>query len=388
VRAAAWENVLAELLRPLTELTGPRLAATEAGLSELISALATANQSQEEVLTALRGERSAARLAVQTALEACRDGSGGFSLFGGRTTRQFRGFAERLEKFVELRAKEDVATVAGVFYRRMQAVMHERLRDTTLARERLAELVQLMEAPILLSAGGSKEMMADANPAEVSDEAMQTTLHMANTVRVVLPNGEDHIDRSAREMLAPLTPAKLEQLQKVLSRLVLEPRGGLTAVCATTPDLPRTLAIPAVEQATAFLSVLLPSQDVTQVELSTQEVKAGGLQRRIASYLRLATPLAGGPPEEEKTYVLVPATDAGLKFAREVKEVAPKAVAVTVQGTGTDLLFCREQGALRTTDLMKLIEPCWEAYTHLAENPETSPHSRFDVTEWLPLVAR
>lgn len=383
---AAWENEFTELFRPLNELAGPRLAAAEATLRSLIGALAAAAVAQDELTARYQAERADARAAVQSALEACQAGSGGFSLFGGRSARQLRGFADRLARFVELRVKEDLATVAGVFYHRLQAVMQDRLRDTTLARERLTQLVQLMEAPILLSSG-SKEVSPNNDSAEVSDEAMQTTLHMANTVRVVLPNGDDHIDRSAREMLTGLTPDHVRRLDEILSRLVLEPRGGLTAVCSTAADLPRALAVPAIEQATAFLTILLPTQDVTQVELSTQEVKAGGLQRRIASYVRLAAPQAGGPPEEERTYVLVPATDAGLKFAREVKQVAPKAITVTVQGTGTDLLFCREQGALRQIDLSRLIEPCWEAYLEAASDPETSPHCRSDVTEWLPLAA-
>src|SRR5205814_964727 len=152
------------------------------------------------------------------------------------------------------------------------AVLGDRLRDTTVARERLAQLVELMAAPILLSPG-NRETTGESDKDEMSDEAMQSTLHMSNTVRVVLPNGDDHLDRSARDMLDALTPEHHLRLQQVLQRLVLEPRGGLTAVASTAADLPRALAVPAIEQATAFLSTLLPSQDVTQVELSTQEVK-------------------------------------------------------------------------------------------------------------------
>jgi serine/threonine protein kinase len=384
---SAWENEFSELFRPLVEMIGPRLAATEEALKNVVAALASAAATQDDQLARLQKDRLEARLAVQSALEACQAGSGGFSLFGGRTNRQLRGFADRLARFVELRVKEDLATVAGVFYRRMQGVLLDRMRDTTIARERLGQLVQLMNAPILLS-DGAREPTGDGDPSESSDEAMQTTLQMANTVRVVLPNGEDHLDRSAKDMLNGMTPDQYRQLQSVLQRLVLEPRGGLAKICALSPDLPKGLAVPAIEQATAYLSTLLPAQDVTQVELSTREVKEGGLQRRIASYIKLAAPPAAGPPEEERTYVLVPATEAGMKFAREVKQVIPKAVAVTVQGTGTDLLFCREQGALRGSDLMKLIEPCWEAYAAAVAVPEKNPHSRFDVTEWLPIVAR
>jgi hypothetical protein len=384
---AAWENELAELFRPLAELPGPRLAAIELALRGVAEALAAAATTQDEWKARYGRDRAEVRQAVQAALEAVQAGSGGFTLFGGRTARQLRGFADRLKKFVELRVKEDLSAVAAGFYRRVQASLLDRLRDTTLARERLGQLVQLMDAPILLADGG-RDATGESDRDELSDEAMQATLHASNTARVVLPNGEDHLDRSARDMLKVLTPDHHRRLQEVIQRLVLEPRGGLTALAAHAPDLPRALAAPIIEQATAFLSTLLPSQDVTQVELSTREVRDGGLARRIAGYVKLAAPAAAGPPEEERTYVLVPATEAGMTFAREVKQVVPKVTTVSVQGAGTDLLFCREQGALRTSDLQKLVEPCWEAYAAAVDDPETSPHSRFDVTEWLPLVAK
>jgi hypothetical protein len=384
---SAWENEFGELFRPVVELPGPRLAATELALRNVIEALGSAATAQDEWLAKCARERSEARKAVQATIEAIQAGSSGFSLFGIWTSRHIRQFIDRLTKFVDLRVKEDLAVATRVFYRRLQALLADRLRDTILARERLSQLVELMAAPILLS-DGSREVNGESDPAEVSDEAMETTLHASNTVRVVLPNDENHLDRSARDMLKVLTPEHHLRLQEILQRLVLEPRGGLTAIAVTAADLLRALAVPAIEQATAFLATLLPSQDVTQVELSTQEVRAGGLQRRIASYVKLAAPLAAGPEAEERTYVLVPATEAGMAFAREVKTVVPNIVTVSVQGSGTDLLFCREGAALRMDDLARLIEPCWEAYSAKAADPETSPHCRFDVTEWLPLMVR
>ena len=86
--------------------------------------------------------------------------------------------------------------------------------------------------------------------------------------------------------------------------------------------------------------------------------------------------------------LLVVAPQPGLAFAQEVRKVAPKAIIVSTQGPGTDLLFCREQGFLRPTDLMKLIEPCWDAYVEAAADLDHSPHCRYDVLRWVPLEAR
>src|SRR5205814_6598955 len=135
------------------------------------------------------------------------------------------------------------------------AVLGDRLRDTTVARERLAQLVELMAAPILLSPG-NRETTGESDKDEMSDEAMQSTLHMSNTVRVVLPNGDDHLDRSARDMLDALSPEHYLRLQQVLQRLVLEHRAGLTAATSTAHDPPRSLAVLTHDQATAFLTTL------------------------------------------------------------------------------------------------------------------------------------
>ncbi len=97
-------------------------------------------------------------------------------------------------------------------------------------------------------------------------------------------------------------------------------------------------------------------------------------------------PLTGGPAEEERLFLLHPDTEAGKAYAQVVQGVLPSALAVPVAGPGTDLLFCREQSGLRTADLYRMIDPCFDAYEEAAANPIHNPHSRFDVTEWLPLV--
>ena len=176
------------------------------------------------------------------------------------------------------------------------------------------------------------------------------------------------------------------RIEQALTKLVVEPRGGLVGASKGTADLLRHLGGPLVEQATAYLSGLLPAQDVTQVELSSARNDPQELARRVASYARAAAPLARGPADEERTFVVLPATDPGNVYAREVTAAVPGAKTIPVHGPGTDLLFCREQGCLRTADLARLLEPCLDAYQAAAAAMETNPHSRFDVTTWVPLV--
>jgi hypothetical protein len=305
-----------------------------------------------------------------------------FSLFGSRVGRTLRGVVDRIRAFTELRVQEDLATATMLFYRRLQVWFEERQRDLAQARTRVAELAGMLD---------SHGLLPDATPAPQSAdddaEAMRTTLHASNTIRVVLPHGEDRLDRSAAEMLGLLPPEERERLELVLTRLVIEPRGGLAGACRGSADLGRQLAAPLIEQATAFLTNLLPGEDVTEVELSAADSASGeDLPQRVAGYLRAATPMVGGPHEEERTFVTLPDSAAGQRYADEVKQALPAAAVIPVRGPGTDLMFCREQGCLRTADLFRLLEPCWEAYHQAAANVESNPHSRFDVAAWLPLV--
>jgi hypothetical protein len=379
----AWENELTELLRPLEELSGPRLSAAVAVIAELINACSDATTSLEKQLDQLAESRRVARNEVQAALAAAQgmDGRGPFAFFGTRTGRALRGVADKVRHYAEVRVREDLATAATQFYRRLRTWFDERTRDLGLARSRVAELTRELEAHVILSASG----VTTAPPLPTdADDATQTTLQGSNTMRVVLPYGEDRLDRSAAEMLEQLPPEERDRLELVLTRLVVEPRGGLAGACRGSMDLIRHLAAPMIEQATAFLTNLLPGEDVTEVELSAEGV--ADLSGRLAKYVQAATPLVGGPPEEERTFVMLPDTDAGARYAEEVRKAVPAAKVVPVRGPGTDLLFCREHGCLRTADLFKLLEPCWEAFHQAAANVELNPHSRFDVGGWMPLV--
>jgi hypothetical protein len=51
----------------------------------------------------------------------------------------------------------------------------------------------------------------------------------------------------------------------------------------------------------------------------------------------------------------------------------------------TEMTFCVEQGFLLPDELGSLLDTCRLAYAEFVQSPATSPHSRFDVPEWLPL---
>jgi len=222
-------------------------------------------------------------------------------------------------------------------------------------------------------------------PYSATEEALQKTIHPTNTLQIVLPNGETHIDRSAKKIVQGLKPEDLKRLETAIQKLVLEPRGGLISLCELNADMMRTLVNPLVEQTTAFLGDLLPITDVTDIESSTATAKKIDLSERIREYYRLAAPPVGSNKNDENTFVLVPDTKQGQAYADLVKKTVTGVVTIPVNGSATDLMYCREHSALRTTELVDLLADCQAAYYELADDPQNSPHSRHDVSEWLPI---
>ena len=381
-----WRNELTELLRPLNELPGPRLAVAEAVERVIANACAEAAQLLDKQLQADAHARSQAQGAVLDALEACRDraDAAGFALIPGRAGRAAKQVTQAISTFAHLRRREDLALAASQFYRRLRTDCEERQRETTAARARVAALAGTLEASTTLPPTGLTTLGGENG--HDTDAYSESELADTNTMRVVLPHGEAHLEDSAAEMLAALPRADLAQLELILTRAVIEPRGGLVGACRTSVDLAAALAGPLVDQATTFLGERVPGADVTAVELSAAGANPGELARRVASYVRAAVPMAHGPAEDEKTFVMVPETDAGRAYAEAVRAAIPGATAVPVPGTDTDLLFCREQGCLRSADLDRILEPCWEAYQQATQLLDTNPHSRFDISGWLPLV--
>jgi serine/threonine protein kinase len=375
----AWGNEFFAAVRPLEVFPGHRLGAIESALRKLAHWCSEAANFADKKTEQVSVKVGQSRTDVQSALDVCQAGSGTFSFFGGRTGRSMKHFLDQLRTYARLRLQEDFADATTRFYRTLRSRIDDRIRDMTTCRTRVDQLIRTMENP-LYNLPASTD-----TPVAMSEEALQQTIHPTNTLQVVLPSGDTHLERSAKRLVQTLKPQDLERLEVALQKLVLEPRGGLVTLCQLNADMLRTLVAPMVDQTTAFLSDLLPITDVTDVEVSTARARKVELPDRIKDYHRRSAPSVGTPEVDEQTFVLVPDTGPGRDYADLVKKTVPTAVTVAVAGSATDLMFCREHGCLRNDEIMALLANCQPAYFQSLANPHTAPHSRYDVTEWMPL---
>ena len=105
----------------------------------------------------------------------------------------------------------------------------------------------------------------------------------------------------------------------------------------------------------------------------------------MRDYMERAQPLLLGHLEtKQNAFLLVPASPAGKALENAIHQAFPDIRHVRVAGQ-SDLMLCREQGCLTAQDLHKILKPCRTAYEHLHGAPNTSPHARFDIQDWLPL---
>ncbi|HEX4610657.1 MAG TPA: tubulin-like doman-containing protein, partial [Urbifossiella sp.] len=377
--AEAWGNEFAEQTRVLEEDPGNRLATVEAALRRLVGLCDEAAAAVDRKLDAFGLKVRQSRADVQSAMDACRAGSGAFSFFGGRGARSMRHFLDQLRGYARLRLQEDLIDATARFYRALRGQVEARLRTLSYCRSRLDHVASGLESPLAGLPVGTD------TPLAISEEALQQTIHPTNTLQVVLPSGDNHIERSAGRVVKSVKPADLLRLEHALQKLVLEPRKGLISLCGVNADLSRTLLAPMIEQTTAFLGDLLPATDVTEVEVSACRAKNVDAADRVKDYYDRAHPPADSVAEQ-KTFVIVPDSEAGKAFAGVVKRALSSAQTIPVQGAATDLMFCREQACMKPAELMQLLSGCLPAYYQALATPQTNPHSRFDVTDWMPIA--
>jgi hypothetical protein len=332
---------------------------------------------------------------VELALLECAGGSGGFRLFGARSkTRQLRAFMETLTQFARQRLTEEVRGAVKNTFTGIAAKLADRVRDLGFCRQRLRHLMENLDynpaddAEDLTGTRPGSDHTLSRSPMPTPD-AFWDVIRQTATARVVLPDGEEDLERAALRFLQTLTAEQWLTLDTELNERVLSVRGGLQAACVNSGDLIRQLAMPLLQESSAILGRHLPIMDVAQIldtefTASGQSEVAESLQLQTEEYIQRAAPLVASKDVTTNTYLLVPASPAGRTVADTVTRAFPNVHHVRVPGQ-SDLMFLCEQGGLSAADVHKLLRPCRAAYDGVANSPVTSPHARFDIVDWLPL---
>ena len=375
------------------EIPGAHLIAAESAVSKLRQGFLAATDTQTEKLRHQSARTAETYQQLQVAVQECMTGNSGFRLFGNKKSKNLRNFFELLAQYARQRLAEELLTAVKNTYSGLGGKFADRSRDLGFCRQRLRRMMEDLDSG--REPEDSEDMvsthageMTAMHSAVAGTDAFFEIARQSSTVRVVLPEGDDELEPAAIRFLQKLTREEWKVLDKELTERVLTPRGGLHSACVNSGDLTKNLAIPLVREASVVLAQYLPIMDVADILLS--ETAAGGksdgtLGEQIRAYLEKATPLAQTKDRgSQQAFILVPASTAGRTLASKVEEVVDNVNLVRVPGQA-DLMFLREQGALRADDLHRILKPCRAAYESFTGTPNVSPHSRFDVVDWLPL---
>ena len=388
-----WDQRLGNEFASLMEIPGAHLIAAEAAVAKLRHGFLQAADTQAEKLRHLSARTAATYQQLQVAIQECMSGNSGFRLFGNKKSKNLRSFFELLAYYARQRLADETLIAVKNAYAGLGGKFADRSRDLDICRQRLRRLMEDLETgrdpeDSEDTSTRTAEMTPMNSITPVGPDAFFEIVRKSTTVRVVLPDGEDDLERAAIKFLQGLTRDHWKILDKELTDRILTPRGGLHNACINSGDLTKHLAIPLVQEASIVLAQYLPVMDVADIllgETAAGGVSDGTLSEQIKAYLDRALPLAQTKDKDsQQAFILVPASAAGRTLASKVEEIVDNVNLVRVPGQA-DLMFLREQGSLRADDLHRLLKPCRVAYESYAGAPNVSPHSRFDVVDWLPL---
>jgi serine/threonine protein kinase len=390
--AESWEGQLAQVAFELMDQPGRRIAAAEAALTRFVEFCETSLVTYRDRCEHQAGQTQQAWQQLEAAFEACvADASAGRWAFssllalGNRTNRGLRVFLDLLTAFARQCLAGEMIAAGHMFFNCMTARLTDRLRELMFCRQRLRHLQENLNA-LPEEEADNTPMASGMTPSPLpSTAAFWDSIRQSATTRVVLPEGDTELEQAAERFVASLRPEHLNQLDQALQDRVLKLLGGLYTACSGSRDLVRGLAMPLLDQAAAYLGEHLPVTDVAQVEISDAATGTHDLPTQIRDYVERAAPLVAGKDlDQQVCFLLVAPSEAGKLFGDEAKRAVPHSHLVRVPGQA-HLMICREQGALSVEDLQHVLQPCRKAYEQTAVTPQVSPHSRFDVTDWLPL---
>ena len=311
--AEQWDQKLSQDLFALTENPGARVAAAESALDKLQVFFHKQSEALKDAVSQESGKTTQCWAQVESALQECVAGGGGFRLFGGRSkNRQLRAFMDQLAHYARQRLNEEILGAVRHGFGLLAGKLAERSRDMGFVRQRLRHLQENLESlPV-----DPDEETANTRPGAdytmtrspiPSTESFWEAIRQSETARVVLPDGETDLERAALRFLQRLPPDLWTQLDKELYERVLSPRGGLHGACTNSGDMTRQLAEPLLVETSNFLGQHLPIMDVAQI-LGTefgylprrQEPRgptrsAPDLGRQVHDYMERARPAAHRP---------------------------------------------------------------------------------------------
>jgi hypothetical protein len=201
----------------------------------------------------------------------------------------------------------------------------------------------------------------------------------------LLPPGCGSVEEAAQRYLASLDDQDLNELEQRFQRRVSEELGGLFEGCTNSAEGPEVVFRLLRDTARDYLTERLGEVDIAgmmKAKFGPPAAVAEALDRAFAA----ATPAAAcrGPWAKAEVCVFAaPPGPGGEPITQTASALLPHS-AVTAH-TPDEVVIYREWPRVPVSALDQL-GPAWEAaYRAAPDLNQTTPHTRTDITSWLPV---
>jgi serine/threonine protein kinase len=385
------QSFLTTPVQQMFDQPGYRLAAVEGVYLRWLQRVEERLEEQKPLMAEQQKITVARWQGVEQSLAECLN-PGQFFLFAGkRMQKLLKSFVEKLATYARQRLGEEGVRTVSYFYTALRGRLNDLLRDLNFCRQRMKHLQDTLlntpteeqqELPGTDLIPSTEDTHASS---AMSSSAMLRDAAMAMASRIVLPDGAKDLEEAATHFLNQVWHEQWYNLDQSVQKGVITTLGGLHRLCMTSSDLTRMLGTPMLEATAEYLGHLLQTTDVCEVELSSAQALGVDLAAQLKAYYHLATPsFQSKKADRERGFVLIPTSETGKQVGEMAQSTIPKIQALVIGGA-TDMLICREQSEVGLPEIQSMVNPCKHAYENGASAPQSTPHARADILDWVPL---
>jgi serine/threonine protein kinase len=356
--ASEVEGHLSAMAVAFIEQPQYRLGGAEEVLTQMIARLKRTVSGLESVRAGILDEVNDAytQLAQVLAGEAP---SLAMSMIGSRKAVATSEFLNALEEYPNKRLRLHVLDATLSIYRRLLTAAPEFLREISLCRQRLQEMLDSLPAP---------------------DRAAP---YLAGPGRMILPHGVEGLDGAADHFLGSLSPQDILDFDAALQTEIVDKFRSLVTVCVHPPHGPAFMQLLA-DRSRKFLDARLDRSDAATIFFRHRSETATNTPKMLMTSFEEAAPdltSLSGKPQMEATILAAPPGPDGERFRQTVDALLP-GIGFIPAALVDEIAFVREYPLLPLDELPHLAPDAHEAYRQQLA-ADQNPHTRGDVP-WMP----
>jgi serine/threonine protein kinase len=353
-----WEQKLVDLVRGLLDDPKFRIVGGEEAALQITRMLEDVIDRQQPLLQELHTNAEEAYLTIDNLMTGMRKGS----WWPGRKAKLAEELRQTLEKYPKYRYQCLVLESLMDVYQALLKKVPKRLAEVTFCRQRLTRWL-------------------DGLQERDETESKQVRLGPG---RHFLPDDCRSFDEALEGLIERIDAKDLSGLDHDVQAVVRERFKSVADVCLADDDAFKDFTREIMRQAIARANEQIGGASAAALYLKQQEDEQQ-VSADLASAFESAVPVLPGRryAAAEIRLVMVPDDEAGAQLAPLVHNECPEAEVVTVHDGG-DVFFYRERPKIALADLPQLGLMVEEIYKQMTASGQFTPHTRTDITEWLP----